>query len=476
MLKRSFLAAVLAAAPVLALAPSAGDDVALARALDTIETDAIRADIEFLADDEMAGRDTPSEGLRLAARYIRARLMRLGFQPAGDHGYFDEYKLNRRRLDVERSRATLTVGGDTHELAFGKQYVFSDREVMDLVTEGDLVFVGDGSAASVAGLRLDGSWALAVDSDDVAWRDRRDAARQAGAIGLVVTPSGGEPFTRKYRRWVFQARSGGLSLGSETEEAPFAQLYLDPGPAEAIVEPGMKIGTRIEATLRDVRALAEGSEDLTVENVCGLWPGSDPELKNEVLIVSAHYDHVGTRGGEVYNGADDNGSGTTGMLAVAEALAAHGPMERSILLLWVSGEEKGLLGSQAWCAAPTLPEPMKPTANINIDMIGRNAADYLLITPTQKLPQYNDLVRMAEANAPKEGFPTLGDADAYWARSDQKSFSDAFGIPVMFLFSDVHEDYHQPTDTPDKVDCDKIRRVARLVVRMLSDLQGDELF
>ena len=108
-------------------------------------------------------------------------------------------------------------------------------------------------------------------------------------------------------------------------------------------------------------------------------------------------------------------------------------------------------------------------------MIGRNASDYLLITPTSALPQYNDLVRMAEANAPQEGFPKLGSCDEYWARSDQKSFSDALGIPVMFLFSDVHEDYHQPTDTPDKIDYDKIRRVARLVVRMLADLQGDEL-
>ena len=99
----------------------------------------------------------------------------------------------------------------------------------------------------------------------------------------------------------------------------------------------------------------------------------------------------------------------------------------------------------------------------------------LLITPTEALPQYNDLVRMAEANAPKEGFPELGSCDEYFSRSDQKSFSDNLGIPVMFLFSDLHEDYHKPTDTPDKIDYDKIRRVARLVVRMLVDLQKDDL-
>jgi Zn-dependent M28 family amino/carboxypeptidase len=242
-------------------------------------------------------------------------------------------------------------------------------------------------------------------------------------------------------------------------------LRLDPAP-----------GARLDATLRDVRAVAPGSESVVVENVCGLWPGDDPKLKDEVLIVSAHYDHVGARDGEIYNGADDNGSGSSGLLAIAEALAAHGPLARSVLLIWVSGEEKGLLGSQAWCAAPTLPAPYRPVADINIDMIGRNAPDYLLVTPTAALPQHNDLVRMAEANAPLEGFPELGSCDEYWARSDQKSFSDALGIPVMFLFSDVHEDYHQPTDTADKIDCDKIRRVARLVVRMLADLQAEELF
>jgi Zn-dependent M28 family amino/carboxypeptidase len=232
-------------------------------------------------------------------------------------------------------------------------------------------------------------------------------------------------------------------------------------------------GASLDTTLHSRRVTAEGNELFTVENVCGLWPGSDPELAQEVLIVSAHYDHVGTRDGEIYNGADDNASGSTGLLAVAESLAAYGPLRRSVLLLWVSGEEKGLLGSKAWTLDPTLEPGQRPVANINIDMIGRNAPDSLLVTPTEALPQYNDLVVMAQANCALEGFAELGNCDDYWARSDQKSFSDNLGIPVMFLFSDIHADYHQPTDTPDKIDYDKIRRVARLVVRMLAGLQGD---
>jgi Zn-dependent M28 family amino/carboxypeptidase len=218
-----------------------------------------------------------------------------------------------------------------------------------------------------------------------------------------------------------------------------------------------------------------GSGEFALENVCALWPGNDPKLAHEVVIVSAHYDHVGLEGGKVHPGADDNGSGSMGLLALAEALVEYGPLRRSVLLLWVSGEEKGLWGSAAWTKAPTLSEGQRAICNLNIDMIGRNAPDYLLITPTRKLPHFNGLTRLAEELAPLEGFPRLGSADDYWERSDHRNFAVNLGIPVAFLFSDVHADYHRPTDTVEKIDNDKVRRVARLVLRMLDALQEDEL-
>jgi Zn-dependent M28 family amino/carboxypeptidase len=150
-------------------------------------------------------------------------------------------------------------------------------------------------------------------------------------------------------------------------------------------------------------------------------------------------------------------------------------MRRSVLLLWVSGEEKGLLGSQAWTKDPTLPAGSRAVCNLNVDMIGRNAPEKLLITPTKDLEEYNGLTRLAESLAPLEGFPVLGSCDEYWERSDHMSFAHNLGIPVAFLFADIHEDYHQPGDDPEKIDCDKIRRVARLLVRMLDGLQADTL-
>jgi Zn-dependent M28 family amino/carboxypeptidase len=214
---------------------------------------------------------------------------------------------------------------------------------------------------------------------------------------------------------------------------------------------------------------------IDVENVCGFFPGSDSKLAKDVILVTAHYDHLGTQNGVIYNGADDNGSGTCGLMAIAEALSSHGPLRRSVMLIWVSGEEKGLWGSKAWSEKPWLPEDCHAIADINIDMIGRNAADKLLITPTKKRDKdYNGLVKLAEEFAPLEGFPELGSADDYYTRSDHYNFAK-LGIPVAFLFSDVHEDYHKPTDKPEKIDTDKIRRVVRLVLRMLDGLQSDRL-
>jgi len=149
-------------------------------------------------------------------------------------------------------------------------------------------------------------------------------------------------------------------------------------------------------------------------------------------------------------------------------------MRRSVMLTWVSAEEKGLLGSEAWTKDPYLPGGLKPLCNINIDMIGRNAPDEFMITPTSKHEAYSALTKVAEANMKKEGFKKVRSADSYWERSDHANFERNLDIPVAFLFCDVHEDYHKATDTPDKIDYDKIRRICRLVMRMLEALQIDK--
>jgi hypothetical protein len=466
---------------VQALASRPGEDPALARGLAAIEARNIEADLYFIADDALRGRDTPSPEQRVAARFLAARLARIGLQPAGEDGtYFDRYTLGFTRLDRERSALVLTEGGAERRLAFGTDYYLgtpSDAGVLDV--EGEVVYVGAGSAEDfeqVGDERLAGRWALCRDVGRRALQ-RRNAARERGALGLLVTPGEDyelEAYPERHRPVTETLTTGRIQRGGggrdEQEETPYPQVYLSPEVGAALLH-GRRVGDVLPLRVREMRAADSVVE---LENVCALWPGDDPALASEALIVSAHYDHVGTRRGEVYNGADDNGSGTSGLLAVAEALVAHGPLRRSVLLIWVSGEEKGLFGSAAWAADPTLPAGMRPVCDVNIDMIGRNAPARLGITPSESHPKANSLAAMARELAPLEGFPTLESADDYYERSDQANFAE-LGIPVCFFFSGEHEDYHQPTDTADKIDYDKVERVARLVFRMLVRLESASL-
>ncbi len=489
-MRRLFLCATalaLAALPTPAAPRVAQDGRGLEAGLDAIRAERIRPDLVFFADDEMRGRDTPSAELRVAARFLRARLERLGFTPAGTGGdWFHTYGVNSKRIDVERSKAVAIGARERVEFTFGRDYfVYSLKHVFEHELSGPVVFCGGGGKDELKGLELDGRWALCVDDGESASRRARYVER-AGAGGLIVLPdmrAGEDTFVARLARTSEAALAGSVSRSTREREAPLPAVYLSLDAASRLrslagidVADGRAtwpaLGTQLGVEFVERRA---GGGVETVENVCALWPGVDPELARDVIIVSAHYDHVGAKGERVWNGADDNASGSMGLLALAEALRAYGPLRRSVLLLWVSGEEKGLWGSAAWTREPTLPEGMRAVCDLNIDMIGRNAPDSLLITPTAAHPAYNGLTRIAEELAPLEGFPVLGNCDPYWERSDHKNFADQLDIPVAFLFSDVHADYHQETDTADKIDYDKIRRVTRLVLRMLDALQTDDL-
>jgi hypothetical protein len=490
MIRRAILlSSALLLAP-LAAASAGGDEparaAALTRALEAVRAPNLSADLHFIASDELGGRDTPSEGLRVAARFIRSRLQRLGWEPGCEDGYFHTYWLESRQLDGEATFLEIARGDQARRLVFGRDYFFWARRVEDATTRGEVVFAGTGD--ELDGLELRGRWALCLDEGGSTRRLARNV-EATGAVGLIVVPGpgyDGEAYAERYGRAAERVLRPSVTFprpdrrrgGEEqAEQRPFSTVYVTTEAAEGLVPEGAEAGQRLDVVVTDVRKRKGGDEGrVPVENVAGFWPGSDPELANEVIILSAHYDHVGTSSdGEVYNGADDNGSGTCGLLAVAEALAEYGPMRRSVLLLWVSGEEKGLWGSQAWTSDPWLPEGCRAVCDINIDMIGRNDPEQLLLTPSAEHEAYSGLSRMVQRLAPEEGFTDLGSADQYWRRSDHMNFNMNMGIPVAFLFTDVHEDYHRTTDTADRVDYDKMRRVVRLVVRLLDGLQADAL-
>jgi Zn-dependent M28 family amino/carboxypeptidase len=213
---------------------------------------------------------------------------------------------------------------------------------------------------------------------------------------------------------------------------------------------------------------------VSTENVLGFLPGTDKQA--EVLVVSAHYDHLGIIGGQVYNGADDDGSGTAGVLALAEAFtkaahAGHGP-RRSILFLANTGEEKGLLGSEYYAEHPVY--PLAATiADLNIDMIGRTDVahegkpDYVYVIGSDKLSsQLHTVVENANREHTQLDldyrFNDPNDPNRFYYRSDHYNFA-VHKIPVAFFFNGVHADYHEASDEIDKIEFGKMEARARLV-------------
>lgn len=204
-------------------------------------------------------------------------------------------------------------------------------------------------------------------------------------------------------------------------------------------------------------------------NVVAIFPGADPVLRDEYVVLSAHMDHVGVgravNGDSIYNGADDDASGTSALLEVAEALASmEQPPARSILFLAVSGEEKGLLGSRYFSDNPTVPLE-SIVANVNMDMIGRNERDTVVVLG-KNYSSLGGVVERISAENPRLVGLAAGDdrwpREGFFFRSDHFNFARK-EIPAIFFFAGTHEDYHQPSDEVERLDVDKAARVARFI-------------
>src|SRR5690606_25103748 len=205
---------------------------------------------------------------------------------------------------------------------------------------------------------------------------------------------------------------------------------------------------------------APGTPAREAPNVVAVLPGSDPALRDEYVILSAHMDHVGVgphvNGDSIYNGADDDASGTSGLLEVAEAMVSlpQAP-RRSVVFLHVSGEEHGLLGSRWYSDHPTVPLE-RVVANINVDMIGRNSPDSVVVIG-KEYSSLGEVVNGVGADHPELGLVVSDDIwpeERFFFRSDHFNFARK-EIPALFFFTGVHEDYHQPSDEVEKLDVDK---------------------
>lgn len=479
------LALVLAGCASAPAAPAPGGGTAeLARAAETIQPRDFHARIGFFASDELRGRDTPSPGLDAAAAYMASEFLRLGLEPRGDNGSFvQRWPYTTRAVDVAGSHFEVTVGTGTRTYTHAADY--AAQPAVRGTFSGGLVFAGpDIPAADIRGEALRGRAVilnLAGQPGTQVLARARNAADSAGA-GAVIMVLGAEADARAVAALAAQARPAGAIPVFFLRQDRARELFRDAGldfdqltradaPRRVVPLPG--------ATARMGAAVAETVHQ--VPNVAGLLPGSDPQFRDTYVIVSAHFDHVGSgcRGtspaDNICNGADDNASGSAAILELAEAFAAL-PVKprRSIVFLGVSGEEKGLLGSRHYADNPTVPQ-RSIVANINLDMIGRSPHPDTVAALGQAYSSLGPLVQRINSAMPEL---RLTVADDMWPgqnlffRSDHFSFM-RHEIPALFFFTGLHEDYHAASDTVDRINLDQATRITRLVFHLLYAIADD---
>lgn len=468
-------------------------DKAVVKAASTITAADMQRHLYIIAGAEMEGRDTPSPGLEKAATYIENHFKSLGLLP-GNNGsyrqYYPLYKDSMIQASVEINGAALKLGDQfqpfTSNYNAGMRFsevVFAgfgivDGEVRndykDLNVAGKLVLIADGAPADYkpnAGARP----MNAPNSPNA----KMNAALSRGAAAILIVQSN---FPRKVGNTV-----GSWSMnGFKAAQALFG-FYISADQAASILKTEtagivdrFKKGEIAAKSYKAEVVLSYTKETLKTEtsNVIGLLEGTDK--KEEYVVISSHYDHVGKRAdGTIYYGADDDGSGTTGNLELAEAFAqakkeGKGP-RRSILFIAVSGEEKGLWGSRYYSEHPIFPLE-KTTVDLNIDMIGRIGSDYLkdkdslnyvYVIGDDKLSTdlapITDQVNNAYVGMKLDRrYNDPNDPNRFYYRSDHYNFADK-GVPIIFYFNGVHADYHKPTDTPDKINYPLMAKRAQLV-------------
>lgn len=444
-----------------------------------ITAETFRARLYFLASDALQGRDTPSHGLEVAATWLASEHQKMGLLPGAEGGsYYQRWPFRLVGTEAEAAEVRFQGAAGTVAPTRGSEAAFRGGSAAPL--DAELVFVGlsptlpapEGIAGKAVVIRIPGGAtraALGPANRAAQW------AQQGGAAAVVAVLDA--PVTADEMR-AFAAETPAASWRMGWED-PIPQIYLPRGVAVRAI-------SGLEAPL----ARAAASPDFFVEplpgtrltgsvpsrlevdarpaNVVAVIPGRDPVLRDEYIVLSAHYDHVGigrpVDGDSIYNGADDNGSGTVALLEVARAISgmAERP-RRSVMFVHVSGEEKGLLGSRWFVDNSPIPVE-RMVANINADMVAGNAHPDTLVVIGKDYSDMGALVDSINAAMP-QGLITSDDLwpeQRFFFRSDQLNFMRR-EIPSLFFFTGVHECYHRPCDTVDFVDHEKGAKVSRLL-------------
>lgn len=501
-----------------------------------ITEDLLYSHLSVIAHDSLEGRETGMPGQKKAANYLVEQYRAMALTPAGDSdSYLQTFNLSANITDSLVYHLYSTTDDDTLLVEKFSTSGNSENPFIKLFggsvsLSGDLVFAGFGVNDTGRGVNHLGSdyflekWVVIF--EDIPYIIEEDT---------LINPSITE--NSRYGTILGQKGADGvLLIGSETDDK-YNQLseihtqlidkptglslpYLQRSPAGQFPAGIIKVSPDIAATLLGYDSSEQlfeyknqltanitdfeprnldyhlqytpynNSTELSTENVVAFFEGGDPELKNEIIVLSAHYDHLGItmpneNGDMINNGADDDGSGTVALLAIAQTLqraAVDGfKPDRSILFLHVSGEEKGLLGSRYYSDHPLVPID-QTIANLNADMIGRSTTDraksgntdYVFLIGGEIISSTLDsLVQVANTSTVSlnldSRYNDLNDPNQFYRRSDHWNFG-RFGIPFVFYFTGVHEDYHQPSDEIDKIDFPKLTKVTKLIYSSMIEI------
>jgi Peptidase family M28 len=470
----------------------------------TIQANDLKKILYVLTSDSLEGRETGTTGNQKAANFIAEHFKKLGLPPVADKNtYFQRMVYTDESWDDIGLKVNneawrhifnfYALPGDNNDMPFVETdrvlflgYGIDDPKYSDyrgesvdnqviMIYKGEPV--GKDSQSLITGNRNLSDW-----STDI--YKKLKVAHQKGVKAVLIIDN-------ELAKNVSLNRSQlSRHIVGEPDKSPkdlANHLYISPDIAKAI------IGTRVKKFERSRRKMAQGKpcsrllysklqirqkkyfNQLISNNVVGYIEGSDPILKKELVIVSAHYDHLGKRGQEIFRGADDNASGTSTVMEIAEALQTAKKegkgTKRSVMCLLMTGEERGLLGSNYYVKYPLFPIN-QTIANVNVDMVGRcdekhkANPNYIYVIGADKLSTELDTV-VQQVNQQYENleldytYNDPADPNRYYYRSDHYNFAEK-GIPAVFYFNGTHDDYHRSTDTPDKILFDKMARVGKL--------------
>ncbi len=479
-----------------------------APALGAVTAEELRRDLYAFADDSMRGRETGTEDATRAMRFLVGRLTQLGLEPAGDSGFAQRVPM-QKEVFGPGTRIAVEEGGNVRPVKIGTEVV----PLLNLgagvpptkrIADGELVFVGYGLSLAkpkrddFAGLSLQGKVVVVVNGApagvDSAKREELEGQpaisqrlaqilpQRPAAVIILLTGKGTELFEQaapQLERAV-TLRTNATEVPESERQIPMILLgvpivgspLLPTGwPADDKAQ--VLTGRRFTAHIEQVKT------PITGYNVAAIVRGSDPALASTYVAFGAHYDHVGvvrpTAGDSIANGADDDGSGSMALLAIARVMQ-QAPVKppRSTLFVWHIGEEKGLLGSSWFTDHATVPID-SIVAQINADMIGRNADSVLYVVGPVAAPN-NQSKRLGaildSVNASMTPRFTIdremdnpNHPEHIYERSDHFNYARK-GIPIVFLTTGLHDDYHKVSDDPRKIEYAKMARVTRLMVEL----------